>query len=234
MAARSRNRKVGTVLVAIAAVVIVVAVVLAQAGGALPSPTDLKTQAASQQKAAGCSGVQQTPNYQNAPGADPDIDHAHIGASAQFQQPPALSTYPTVPPASGPHNPTPATAGVYSSPPDIYQAIHSLEHAGVIIWYAPSAAGSDAVKQIRAFYGRTTSAINVGQAKVIVSPYDYPSQGAQGSLPPKVQMALVAWHFLQTCAQPSLAVAFNFSSQYSNAYPNAPYLGRAREPNLPL
>ena len=66
------------------------------------------SRSATQQKAAGCSGVQQTPNYQNAPGADPDIDHAHIGASAQFQQPPALSTYPTVPPASGPHNPIPA------------------------------------------------------------------------------------------------------------------------------
>jgi hypothetical protein len=235
MAARSRNRKLGTALIGIAVVVIVVAVVLTQAGGSgLPTPHDLQSQAAAQEKAAGCSAVQQTPNYQNAPGVDPDVDHVHIGSSAAFQTPPALSTYPTVPPASGPHSPTPAAPGVYSSPPDIYQAIHSLEHAGVIIWYDPSVADSEGVRQIREFYDRPTSDIDVGQVKVIVAPYDYPTQGAQGHLPPKVQMALVAWHFIQTCAQPNLAAAFNFSSQYSNGYPNTPYVGRAREPNLPL
>jgi hypothetical protein len=88
------------------------------------------------------------------------------------------------------------------------------------------------VKQIKAFYKQSA---NVGQSKVIVAPFDYASQGAGGTLPSGVQMAVVAWHRLQTCATPSLAVAFDFTSQYSDGgFPGAKYKGVAREPNLPL
>jgi hypothetical protein len=106
-----------------------------------------------------------------------------------------------------------------------------MEHAAAIIWYAPAAANTDAVKQIRAFYGQLTTKANIGQAKVIVSPYDYPAQGVASALPANVQMALVAWHRLELCARPSLAAAFSFSSQYSNTYPGGSYKGVAREPN---
>jgi hypothetical protein len=229
MAARDRNRKWGLILVAIAVVVIVVTVVLTQGGTSVPSPTQLLASAATEQKAAGCTAVQETPNFDNATGPDPDIDHTHIGvAGGSVGTPPSLSAYPTIPPASGPHNPTAASAGVYSSPPDIYQSIHSLEHAGAIIWYSPSASGSQAVKQIRAFFSQGA---NVGQSKIIVAPYDYPNEGAQGQLPANVEMALVAWHRLQTCSLPNLAAAFSFSSQYSDAYPGGKYKGVAREPN---
>jgi Protein of unknown function (DUF3105) len=233
MAARTRNRKIGTALVAIAIVVVVIAAFLFRGAG-LPKPADLLAKAASEQTAAGCAAVQTTPNYSNATGADPQIDHAHIGSSVALQTPPPLSSYPTTPPASGPHDATYATAGVYSSPPDIYQTIHSIEHAAVIVWYAPAAAGSDAVAQIRSFYGQLATKENVGQAKIIVSPYDFPAQGAKGSLLANVQMALVAWHHLQYCARPNLAAAFDFSSKYSNAYPGGHYIGEAREPSLPI
>lgn len=234
MAARARNRRIGTALVALAVVVVVVVVFVVKPGGSaagdLPTPQALLDEAKGASKAAGCDAVASTPNFQNAPGNDPNIDHTHIG-TPPITTPPPLSQYATIPPASGPHDPTPASGGVYDRPPDIYQAIHALEHAGAIIWYAPSAAGSEAVKEIKAFYGQSA---NVGQVKVIVAPYDYPDQGAQGQLPSGVQMALVAWHRLQTCAQPSLAVAFDFTSQYSNAYPNGHYIGVAREPGASM
>ena len=239
MASRKRNRNVGVVLIALAVVVAIVVVVITSVGGsaAIASPQTLLAKASSEQKAAGCGQVQTTPNYANAPGADPDIDHAHIGDTADPNAPatpPSLSTYPTWPPASGPHEPPPLgpiAAGVYDSPPDIYGAIHSMEHAAAIVWYAPSAADSTAVKQIKAFYRQTN---NVGQSKVIVAPYDYPTQGAHGQLPAGVLMALVAWHRLQTCAQPNLAAAFDFTSQYANTYPGRNYIGVAREPNAAM
>lgn len=230
MAARNRNRRVGLVLIALALVTVVIVAFVVKPSGdgssALPTPQALLDSAASASKSAGCSDVQNTKNYQDAPGEDPDIDHAHIGDTL-VPAPPPLSSYPTIPPASGPHDPTPAPAGVYDRPPNVYATIHSMEHAGTVIWYAPSAADSPEVKAIRNFYKQDN---NVGQSKVIVAPYDFPDQGAQGQLPAGVQMALVGWHRLQTCAQPSLAVAFDFTSQYANTYPDRPYVGVGREP----
>jgi Protein of unknown function (DUF3105) len=232
MASRKRNRNIALVAVALAVVGVLVATALYSSPKTkIPTPASLLAKATADTTAAGCGAVQTTSNYQNAPGADPNIDHMHIGSDPTMMSPPPLSDYATVPPASGPHNPSPASAGVYSSPPDIYQAIHSLEHAGVIIWYAPSAASSQPVKDIGAFYRQSA---NVGQSKVIVAPFDFPAQGAQGQLPAGYQMALVAWHRLQLCALPSLSVAFSFSSQYSNAYPAGHYIGAAREPNASM
>jgi hypothetical protein len=227
IAGRRRNRRLGTVFVALAIVVAVVVVIATQHSISLPSTDDLLAQASSQTQLAGCDSVAETPNYQNAPGADPSIDHTHIG-SLPVASPPALSTYPTIPPVSGPHDPNPLPPGAYSSPPDVYRTIHSLEHAGVVIWYAPSAADSDAVRQIKDFYSQSD---NVGQNKVIIAPYDFPSQGEAGVLPGSIQMALVAWHRLETCAQPNLAAAYSFSSQYNNVTPGGQYQGVAREAN---
>jgi Protein of unknown function (DUF3105) len=228
MAARRRNRTLALVLIATATAIVVAVVFLLQPEStAPPSPADLLAKASAQASTAGCSSVQTTPNYQNATGDDPPIDSAHIGNSDAPTAPP-LTSYATVPAASGPHNPDPLPAGIYSSPPDVYRSIHALEHAGTIIWYAPSAADSEAVRQIKDFYSQSE---NVGQAKVIVAPYDYPSQGEAGTLPNGIQMALVAWHRLETCAQANLAAAYSFSSQYNNATPDGKYIGVAREPN---
>ncbi len=231
MASRNRNRRIGLVLIALALVTAVIVVFVVKPGGegtgALSTPQALLDSASADATAAGCSSVQETKNFQDAPGKDPAIDHAHIGSDPSAPTAPPLSQYPTIPPASGPHDPTPASAGVYDRPPNIYGTLHSMEHAGAVIWYAPSAADSAEVKAIRAFYKQTN---DVGQSKVIVAPYDFPDQGAQGQLPAGVQMALVAWHRLQTCAQPSLSVAFDFTSQYSNAYPDRAYIGVGREP----
>ena len=45
---------------------------------------------------------------------------------------PDLADYPSVPAASGPHDPLPLAAGVYDRAPDLGMALHSLEHGGVI------------------------------------------------------------------------------------------------------
>ena len=139
----------------------------------------------------------------------PTIDHDHVDAADR----PALSTYATIPPASGPHDPSPLTAGIYETPPDVYRTIHSLEHGAVIIWYDADIS-SQALDDLLAFYGQPFEDNDIGQAKIIIAPYDYPDQGPAGQLPAGVQMAMVAWHRLQLCSSVSLPVAFDFSSRF--------------------
>ena len=233
MASRRRNRTLGVVLVVLAIVIAVVAVFLTSGGdgisaAGIPSADTVLSQAAAAEDSAGCDAVQETPNYDDAPGDDPPIDHEHIGSAPEVGTAPDLSTYASIPPASGPHDPTPLTAGIYDSPPNVYQTIHSLEHGAVIIWYAPGTTGK-ALDDLLAFYGQQGT--DLGQAKIIIAPYDYPDQGDAGQLPAGVQMALVAWHRLQTCTGVSLPVAFDFSSQYEvPGYAGQTYKGVAREP----
>jgi Protein of unknown function (DUF3105) len=230
MHARHRNRNIGLALVALALVIVVVAIFVLQPKG-LPSPATLLSQAAAATKTAGCTPPQPEGYYDNlSPTSTGYDDRTHIGSDPRFPTMPPLSTYPSVPPASGPHNPTPLNAGVYGSPPPVDQAIHSLEHAAAIIWYSPTAPGKD-IDQIKRFY---TQKADVGQAKIIVAPYSYPSQGTAGQLPSGVEMAIVAWHFVQTCAKANLAVAYSFTSQYSNATPGAKYIGTAPEPQVAI
>ncbi len=239
MARRRRNRTLGMGLLVVAVAITVVAVFLTSGGGdasanGITSAQTLLSQAPAAKDAAGCDAVQTTPNYADAPGADPAIDHEHIGSTADLTSPPKLSTYPTTPPASGPHDPTPLPAGIYSSPPDVYRTIHSLEHGAVVIWYAPGTTGA-ALDDLKAFYGQPTSDADIGQAKIIIAPYDYPDQGDAGQLPAGVQMALVSWHRLQTCASVSLPVAFDFSSEFEvPGYGGQTYKGVAREPTTPI
>ena len=67
-------------------------------------------------------------------------------------------------------------------------------------------------------------------SRVIVAPYDYPDQGARGRSRSGTQMALVAWHKVQTCAKLNLAAAFGFTSSYSAPpFGQRPYKGEAPE-----
>jgi hypothetical protein len=235
MAKQRRRRLLGGVALVVAAGLVVALVVLQPFGRKdFQTPADLLKQAPAAAKAAGCTTVQTIPPYNGI--SDPTdakyADRTHIGTGVQFPTGPKLSTYPSVPPVSGPHAPIPPgpiPAGVYGSPPDIYRAIHSLEHGATIIWYNPAGSGG-ALDDVIAFYDRKVSAAAIGQDRVIVAPYSYPDQGAAGQLPHGVQMALVAWHRLQTCSSVSLPVAFAFTSKYS-APPAAgqTYAGEAPE-----
>ena len=153
-----------------------------------------------------------------------DRDRVHIGGSDAPVMPP-LSDYPSIPPVSGPHNPAPLPAGIYGTSPPIDQAIHSLEHAGVIVWYDPSSASAPEVARIKRFFAQGNESDHV-----IVAPYNYPAEGQAGRLPGGTHMALAAWHHLQTCAAPDLAVAYAFVAKYRmSIYRFLDYRGDAPE-----
>jgi Protein of unknown function (DUF3105) len=208
LATRKRRRTVGTVLVAGAIGAGILAFTLLPSGGDVPTPDDLIARASRAADAAGCGDVSTTPAFEPA-----DQDRTHIGGGAIGGPP--LSAYPTTPPASGPHADTTLPAGVYDSVglAELYRSIHSLEHGASVIWYDP-AAPAERVARVLDFYDRRLQDAQVGQDRVIVAPYDFPGD-AGGVLPGGTQMALVAWHRLRTCASVDLAVAFDFTSQYS-------------------
>jgi len=187
-------------------------------------PAELLAAAPQAAQAAGCDEVQNVGPYE-----PPNVDAAHIGAEGGPATMPPLSTYPSVPPASGPHAGQTLPAAVYSSPPPIDQLIHSLEHGAAIVWYSPGAPGAE-VARIEDFYGSS----EVG-SRVIVAPYDYPDQGPAGSLPDGSEMALVAWHNVETCSRASLAAAFGFTARYGvPPFDGEEYLGDAPEAGAPF
>jgi hypothetical protein len=215
MARARRNRRIALVLSALV-VVGVGAFALFRPSEEIAEPTELLRQAAQEQRAAGCEAVEDVGPYQPE-----SQDQTHIGAPEQL---PPLSSYPSVPPASGPHNGIPLGAGVYDSPPPIDRLIHSFEHGAVAVWYSPDASGEE-LDRLRAFYDQSS----VG-SRVIVGPYDYPEEGAAGRLPSGTSMALVAWHEVQTCDDVNLAAAFGFTSQYSAPpFGSRTYRGQAPE-----
>ncbi len=226
MARRRTYRRAGIVLVAAVLVGGIVLLATRPKGSALTKEErDLLSAAPAAMKTAGCGSVQPIPTYKD----NDTLDRAHIGTASDVPTPPPLSGYPSIPPASGPHDATPLAAGEYSAPPDVYQTIHSLEHAAVIIWYAPGNT-SDELATLQTFFEKANE-----KTKVIVAPYDYPDQGAAGQLPAGKQMALVAWHHTQTCSQVSLPVAYDFVAHYRSPTPKGEsYKGDAPEPQAAI
>lgn len=220
MARTKRNRRIGMVVTAllVAGAVVFVAT---RPSTSVASPEELLAQAPQAKQAAGCGPVEDVGPFQPR-----DRDQAHL---ADPSEAPPLSEYPSVPPASGPHDPIPLSFGVYDTPPPIDRVIHSLEHGAVVVWYSPAASGSQ-LEDLKEFYQDA----DVG-ARVIVAPYDYPAEGDAGRLPAGTQMALTAWHHVERCARVNLAAAFDFSSEYAAPpFGSRPYLGDAPEPGAAL
>jgi len=212
MAKSRRNRRIaiGVVVVLVAGVG---AYALTRPKEARADPQELLATVDQAREAAGCEPVEDVGSYQPK-----SQDARHIVTQVP------LSTFPSVPPASGPHNAVPFGAGVNGTPPPIDRVIHSLEHGAAIVWYSPDASGRE-LERIRSFYEEA----DVG-SRVIVAPYDYPDQGAAGSLPGGAQMTLVAWHKVQTCASVNLAAAFGFTSSFTAPpFGERPYKGDAPE-----
>jgi hypothetical protein len=224
LASKRRARTVGIAAGAAVIAAVVVAATLLPSGGGPADPDQLLRQAAGAADDAGCDDVATTPPFEPE-----DEDRTHIGGGVISG--PGLSDYPTTPPASGPHADVPLPAGVYDTLTlsELYRSIHSLEHGATVIWYDPTAPVGPIARVIE-FYDRRLQDAQVGQDRVIVAPYDFPGDAA-GILPEGTQMALVAWHRLRTCASVDLAMAFDFTSQYS--FPTAEdrdYAGDAPEP----
>ena len=212
MAKTRRNRRIAMGVV-VALVVGVGAYALTRPQEARADPQELLATVDQARETAGCGAVEDVGSYQPK-----SSDRSHIVAQLP------LSTYPSVPPASGPHNAIPYGAGVYSTPPPMDRVIHSLEHGAAVVWYSPDVSGKE-LDRLRAFY----EGGDVGN-RVIVAPYDYPDQGAAGSLPAGTQMALVAWHKVQKCASVNLAAAFGFTSAYAAPpFEEQQYRGEAPE-----
>jgi hypothetical protein len=211
--ARSRRKRwisIGVVIVLVAGIA---AYALTRPKEARADPQELLASVDQAREAADCGAVEDVGPYQPR-----SQDRSHIAAQVP------LSTYPSVPAASGPHNAITYGAGVYSTPPPIDRVIHSLEHGAAIVWYSPDVTGPE-LERIRSFYEEA----DVG-SRVIVAPYAYPDQGAAGVLPAGKQMALVAWHKVQTCARANLAAAFGFTSTYAAPpFGERPYGGEAPE-----
>ena len=214
-----RRRRLARILgVAVAALVVVGAGALviearsASAGRARAEAALLSGTAAAA-RGAGCGPVRDVGSYRPA-----GEDRAHVAVL------PSLASYPSRPPASGPHFATPLGAGVYASPPSLGEAIHSLEHGAVDIWVSPSVSPA-ALRALVAAFG--------GADHVLIATYDYPGPG--GTLPAGTRVALVAWHHVQYCATPSVPVARAFvgAYRYQGSDPGA-YRGDAPELGAPI
>ena len=213
-AASRRNRRI---FVGIALVVVIglIAFFLTRPEPVRADPEELLRGASQAAAEAGCDEPTDVGPYQPQ-----DQDQTHVPTDAM----PPLASYPSTPAASGPHNEIPLPSGVYDTPPPIDRLIHSLEHGAAVVWYAPGATGPE-LQELKTFY----EADDVGD-RVIVAPYDYPDQGAAGSLPAGIQMSLAAWHTVEACAQVNLAAAFDFTSSWgAPPFGDRPYLGSAPE-----
>lgn len=223
-ARRNRTIAIGVSVVLVAAAVVFLVTRPEERSVATERAAQVLATSAAQTQAAGCAEVRNVGPYQPE-----DQDQAHVGTGDGPAEMPAFSTYPSQPPASGPHGSTTVSAGVYSSPPAMEPLIHSLEHGATVVWYAPDASAAD-IAEIQDFY--VDPAIG---SRVIVAPYDYPDQGEAGTLPEGTQMALVSWHHVQTCAQANLGAAFGFTARYGfPSFEGEDWLGDAPEPGAAI
>lgn len=166
------------------------------------SPRPISPQAIADAKAAGCTGVVQ-------PVADASqIDRHHLSPGETY-------TYAQHPATSGPHDPSPLPTfpDIYTTPVIETQAVHFLEHAGVIIYYRantstdpkkpdPAALPPDVIAAL----GKVADA----QPNTLLAPYP--------DLPTGEALALTAWNRLQTCPATISAVQ---ASSVANGFAHA-------------
>jgi hypothetical protein len=104
--------------------------------------------------------------------------------TAGHVDPPTPITYTEQPPVGGDHRPVPLDPNthVYTEQPDVTQAVHSLEHGYVIMWYRDGTLPQDVVDDL---------AQVADQSKVILMPYD--------QLPDGVDLSFSSWQHRQDC-----------------------------------
>jgi Protein of unknown function (DUF3105) len=131
---------------------------------------------------AGCTDIDD-PEQQPADHIEPGTSHA---------------PYSSTPPTSGPHFPTPADTGFYTSalPPE--QVVHNLEHGMIVIWYSP-----DAPQEIKDEIEELTEQET---AATVALPFD--------EIEEPNNLVLTAWGHSQTCERVSQAVVDEFRSEF--------------------
>ena len=138
-----------------------------------PGPGKIPEAAVAAANAAGCSGVE-TP-VADAPGGS----HLEPGQTTVYDQHPATSGIHA--PASQPTSPA-----VLTEPVDETQAVHFLEHAGVILYYRADGTGALPAPTV-------TQLARVAETRnnTLLAPYP--------ELPDGTALAMTAWNKLQTC-----------------------------------
>src|SRR5947199_10049196 len=168
-AARRAAVRRALIFATVAVVLLVVLSFLNRAGAAKP----LSAAAVAAAQAAHCSGGQ-TP-APSAPGA------LHLASGQPY-------TYPDHPATSGYHDPVPLppTPRVYVTPVTETQAVHTLEHGSVIMYYRPS--GDDGIEPDVV---NALAPVATGNHATYLIPYS--------DLPNGTGFALTAWNKLVTC-----------------------------------
>jgi hypothetical protein len=138
-----------------------------------PGPGKIPASAVTAAEAAGCSEVK-TP-LADAPGGS----HLAPGQTTSYDQHPATS---------GIHapSPLPTSPAVYTEPVDETQAVHFLEHAGVILYYRADGDGA-----LPAATVQRLAQVAETQPNTLLAPYP--------QLPDGTALAMTAWNKLQTC-----------------------------------
>jgi uncharacterized protein DUF3105 len=190
-AARSRAIRRAMTFGAVGLLAFTVITFLGRAASPKPLPDAAKTAAA----AAGCGDVER-PATDGAPGGQ------HLQSGQSY-------SYTDVPATSGFHAPTPlpATPRVYTTPVDETQAVHTLEHGGVIVYYRLPAEGGPAQGVIDAL-GPVVEA----QPASYLIPYP--------NLPDGQGMAFTAWNQRMFCpaaitAAQATAIARGFGDAFA-------------------
>jgi len=99
--------------------------------------------------------------------------------------------YTSDPPTSGPHALAPVDWGVSDLPIAKEQAVHNMEHAGVVVWYncnAGTPLDSEACTTLRNGLGQIVTSEAAKGTRVLLTPY--PAMDAK--------IALTSWGFLDT------------------------------------
>jgi hypothetical protein len=161
-------------------------------------PGEISAEALSAAEAAGCAELEQPV------AAEPSRTHLGPGEAFDYQDRPA---------AAGPHDPSPLPdePRVYAEPVSETRAVHSLEHAFVLVYH--DGLPPDALNALEAF-ARDAD-------RVIVAPYP--------GLPEGTGLALVAWNTRWMCppstsAGQAVAVAEGFADAFAGTTvaPEAP------------
>jgi hypothetical protein len=157
------------------------------------SPRPILAYAVAAARAAGCSGA-------TTPVKDPVRTHLDPGEKYTYTQKPATS---------GPHDPSPWPVDLRVNDGPILEtrAVHSLEHAEIILYYRQSGDGALASDVVDALKGVARSSRNT-----LLAPYP--------DLPSGESLALTAWNKLQTCpgtitAVQAKQVAWGFEYAFS-------------------
>lgn len=189
VAQRARVRRSASIL-AVGAIVFTVVLLLNRTA----PPDRLSDAAQAVAQAAGCTG--------------PNVVLASEPPSGQHLDPGQTTTYTERPATSGLHDPTPLPSdpNVYTTPVDETQAVHFMEHAGILLYYRQT--GTGAVPQ-----GVVDELAAVADSKqnTILAPFP--------ELPAGKDLAFATWNRLLTCpGSTTAAQAGQIARAFVDAY----------------